>query len=126
MVEILGLNFAAFFAPQPHQKGFVVAHDHPGIRAPDEKTPIKQLRQFTSPSCHSPRMLQRASQPRRADAGKLEPGFGRSSIGAVECEALSQTAKHRTRIDAEEMGIQSNAGRASTTVLMGAKLIVFG
>ena len=34
--EVLGLDFAALFPPEPEQGGFVVAHDDPGVRAADE------------------------------------------------------------------------------------------
>ena len=39
--QILRLELAAFFAPQPNQQGFIAAHDHPGIGATDEITPIQ-------------------------------------------------------------------------------------
>ena len=34
--EVLRLDLAAFFPPQPQQGGLVVAHDDPGVRAADE------------------------------------------------------------------------------------------
>ena len=39
--QILRLELAAFFAPEPEQGGFVAAHDYPGIGATDETTPIQ-------------------------------------------------------------------------------------
>ena len=36
--EVLGLDLAALFPPQPEQGGLVVAHDDPGIRAADERS----------------------------------------------------------------------------------------
>ena len=36
--QVLWLNLAAFFPPQPQQGGLVVAHDDPGVRAADEGT----------------------------------------------------------------------------------------
>jgi hypothetical protein len=29
--EVLGLDFAAFFAPEPEEGGFIVAHNDPGV-----------------------------------------------------------------------------------------------
>jgi hypothetical protein len=40
--EVLRLNLAALLARQANEVDFVVAHDHPGVRAADETTPIKQ------------------------------------------------------------------------------------
>jgi hypothetical protein len=40
---ILRLNFAPLLAPQPSEIGIVIAHNHPGIRAADEKPSIEQL-----------------------------------------------------------------------------------
>ena len=34
--EILGLDLAAFFAPQPKQRILVIAHDDPGVGAADK------------------------------------------------------------------------------------------
>ena len=34
--QVLRLDFAALFPPQPQQGGLVVAHDDPGVRAADE------------------------------------------------------------------------------------------
>ena len=34
--QVLGLDLAALFPPQPQQGGLVVAHDDPGVRAADE------------------------------------------------------------------------------------------
>jgi hypothetical protein len=34
--QVLWPKLAALFAPQPNQSGFVIAHNHPGIRAADE------------------------------------------------------------------------------------------
>ena len=38
--QVLGLNLAALFPPQPHQGGLIVAHDDPGVRAADEVAAI--------------------------------------------------------------------------------------
>ena len=37
--QVLRLDFAALFPPQPQQGGFVIAHDDPGVRAADEASP---------------------------------------------------------------------------------------
>ena len=37
--QILGLDLAALLAPQAKQGPLVVAHDDPGVRAADERTP---------------------------------------------------------------------------------------
>ena len=34
--QVLGLDLAALFPPEPEQGGLVVAHDDPGVRAADE------------------------------------------------------------------------------------------
>jgi hypothetical protein len=34
--EVLRLGLAPFFAPDAEQGGFIVAHDHPGVRAADK------------------------------------------------------------------------------------------
>ncbi len=34
--QVLGLHFPALFPPQPHQRGLVIPHDDPGVRAADE------------------------------------------------------------------------------------------
>jgi hypothetical protein len=47
--EILRLGLASFLAPQAHQSGFIVAHDHPGVRAADENAAARRriyLRKF--------------------------------------------------------------------------------
>ena len=36
VAQILRLDLAALFLPQPDQRGFVGAHDDPGVRAADE------------------------------------------------------------------------------------------
>ena len=38
--QVLRLDLAALFLPQPDQGGFVVAHDDPGVRAADEVAPL--------------------------------------------------------------------------------------
>ena len=35
--QVLRLDLAALFPPQPEQGGFIVAHDDPGVRAADER-----------------------------------------------------------------------------------------
>jgi hypothetical protein len=39
--EILRLGLAPFFAPEPDQGGFIVAHDHSCVRAADEETALR-------------------------------------------------------------------------------------
>jgi hypothetical protein len=39
--EVLRLGLAPFFAPEPDQGGFIVAHDDPCVRAADEKAAFK-------------------------------------------------------------------------------------
>jgi len=34
--EIFGVNFASLFAPEPDERGFVLAHDYSGIGAADK------------------------------------------------------------------------------------------
>ena len=34
--EVLGLDLAALFPPEPEQGGLVIAHDDPGVRAADK------------------------------------------------------------------------------------------
>ena len=34
--QVLRLDLAALFPPQPHQSRLVIAHDDPGVRAADE------------------------------------------------------------------------------------------
>jgi hypothetical protein len=36
--KVFGLDFAAFFPPEPEKGGFVIAHNDPGVRSPDEIT----------------------------------------------------------------------------------------
>ena len=36
VAEVLWLGLAALFLPQPDQRGFVRAHDDPGVRAAEE------------------------------------------------------------------------------------------
>ena len=38
--QVLGLDLAALFPPQPEQGGLIVAHDDPGVRAADEGAAI--------------------------------------------------------------------------------------
>ena len=38
--EVLRLDLAALFPPEPEQGGLVVAHDDPGVRAADEAAPM--------------------------------------------------------------------------------------
>ncbi len=38
--EVLRLDLAALFPPQPQQGGLVIAHDDPGVRAADEVAAI--------------------------------------------------------------------------------------
>jgi|SRR5580658_9016504 hypothetical protein len=38
--EVLWLGLATFLPPQPHQGGLVIAHDDPGVGAPDEISPF--------------------------------------------------------------------------------------
>jgi hypothetical protein len=38
--EVLGLYLAPLLPPEPEQGGFVVAHDDPCIRCPDEAAPV--------------------------------------------------------------------------------------
>ena len=53
--EVLGLDLAALFPPQPEQGGFVVAHDDPGVRAADEGAAVlSQLLSECPISCLSP------------------------------------------------------------------------
>jgi hypothetical protein len=39
--EVLQLGLAPFFAPEPNQGGFIVAHDDPCVRAADEETALR-------------------------------------------------------------------------------------
>jgi hypothetical protein len=39
--QVLGLDFAALFAPEAEQGGFVVTHNDPSIRAANEGVAIK-------------------------------------------------------------------------------------
>src|SRR6516165_8521489 len=41
--EVLGLRLAALLAPQPHQSGFIAAHDDPGVGATDESSAIQMV-----------------------------------------------------------------------------------
>ena len=38
--EILRLDLAALLPPQPHQRGLIIAHDDPSIRATDKSAAI--------------------------------------------------------------------------------------
>ena len=38
--EVLGLDLAPLFPPKPEQGSFVIAHDHPSVRAADEGAPV--------------------------------------------------------------------------------------
>ena len=38
--KILRFDLPALFAPEPDQRLFVITHDDPGVRAPDEGAPI--------------------------------------------------------------------------------------
>ena len=38
--QVLRLDFAALFPPQPQQGGLVIAHDGPGVRAADKLAAI--------------------------------------------------------------------------------------
>ena len=40
--EVLGLDLAALFPPQPEQGGLVVAHDDPGVRAADKGAAVRR------------------------------------------------------------------------------------
>ena len=44
--QILGLDLATFLSPQPQKRGFVLAHDDPGIRTADE---VAAIRRFARP-----------------------------------------------------------------------------
>ena len=39
--QVLRLGLAPFFAPEPDQGGFVVAHDDPSVRATDEEAALR-------------------------------------------------------------------------------------
>ena len=39
--QVLRLDLAALFPPEPEQGGLVVAHDDPGVRAADEGAAVK-------------------------------------------------------------------------------------
>jgi hypothetical protein len=39
--EVLQLGLAPFFAPEPNQGGFIVAHDDPCVLAADEETALR-------------------------------------------------------------------------------------
>ena len=41
--QILRLDLAALLPPQPDERGLVIAHDDPGVRAADERTTIRSL-----------------------------------------------------------------------------------
>ena len=41
--QVLRLDFAALFPPQPQQGGLVIAHDDPGVRAADEASGDRQV-----------------------------------------------------------------------------------
>jgi hypothetical protein len=41
--QVLGIDFATLFPPQALQRGFIVAHDDPGVRAANEVTPAHFL-----------------------------------------------------------------------------------
>ena len=49
--QVLRLDLAALFLPQPDQGGFIVAHDDPGVRAADEIAAVYFL--GTDFSCNS-------------------------------------------------------------------------
>ena len=53
--QVLGLDFAAFFPPEPEQGGLVIAHDDPGVRAADEGAAILSILSTRSISCLPPR-----------------------------------------------------------------------
>ncbi len=38
--EVLWLDLAALFSPEPQQGEFIVAHNDPGVRAADERAPV--------------------------------------------------------------------------------------
>jgi hypothetical protein len=38
--QVLRLGLTTFLPPEPHQSGFIGAHDDPGVGAADEGTPI--------------------------------------------------------------------------------------
>ena len=42
--QVLWLNFAACLPPEPHQGRLIVAHDNPGIRAPDKASSFSRIR----------------------------------------------------------------------------------
>src|SRR5262249_8458248 len=39
--QVLRLGLAPFFAPEPDQGGFIVAHDDPSVRAAEEETALR-------------------------------------------------------------------------------------
>ena len=39
--QVLGLDLAALFPPEPEQGGFIVSHDDPGVRAADEGAAVR-------------------------------------------------------------------------------------
>ena len=43
--EVLGLDFAPLFAPEPDKSGFVLAHDYAGVGAADETFSRMRVRQ---------------------------------------------------------------------------------
>jgi hypothetical protein len=45
--QVLRLNFTPLFAPEPEQRGFVVAHDDPGVRAADESAAVGRIESRT-------------------------------------------------------------------------------
>jgi hypothetical protein len=36
-LQVLRLDLASFFAPEPQERSLIVAHDYPGVRAADER-----------------------------------------------------------------------------------------
>jgi hypothetical protein len=41
--QVLRLNLAALFSPQPQQGGLVIAHDDPGVRTTYKRPPLGQF-----------------------------------------------------------------------------------
>src|SRR5947209_6756920 len=76
--EVLGLDFASLFPPQPQQGGFVVAHDDAGLRAAEKRAPPTKIL-----SRRSKRLASSLSTPtvgsRRAASKAQQIEFGRQT-----------------------------------------------
>ena len=81
--QVLRLDLAALFPPEPEEGGFIIAHNDPGVGAADKIAPIGRVARRNAGDCgvafevtRCDRRLSNWATPVNAECGRISLGHG--------------------------------------------------